>query len=91
MDSQKFDSLVKSLASPSSRRRLLKGVGAVSAGGLLTALGRQTMSAAQCSNNRDPCGNKCCPQGKFCCKSGAAPRCASNGQRETLRETGRCE
>jgi hypothetical protein len=91
MDSQKFDSLVKTLASPSSRRRVLKGVGAISAGGLLTALGRQTMSAARCDNNRDPCGNKCCQPGKYCCKGGASPRCVSFGQLQTGRASGRCE
>jgi hypothetical protein len=90
MDSQKFDSLVKSLASPTSRRRVLKGVGAVSAGGLLTALGRQTTSAARCDNNEEPCGQECCVPGKFCCKGRGSPRCASNGDRQTLRESGRC-
>src|SRR5688500_9713481 len=73
MDSQKFDSLVKSLSSGSSRRRVLKGVVAVSAGGLLTALGRQTTEAAPCRPNQIKCAGECFPRGFVCDKDGGKP------------------
>jgi hypothetical protein len=80
MDNQKFDSLVKTLASPTSRRRVLKGVGAISAGGLLTALGRQTTEAAPCPPNKKRCGGQCIPEPHFCAKGGGPPDPTSPGQ-----------
>jgi hypothetical protein len=80
MDSQKFDSVVKSLASPTSRRRVLKGVGAISAGGLLTALGRQTTEAAPCRPNQTKCAGGCFPRGWVCDKDGGKPEGTNRGQ-----------
>jgi hypothetical protein len=75
MDSQKFDSLVKTLASPTSRRRTLKGAAALGAGSLLSLLGREVTEAARCDeNNLEKCGSGCCGPSQRCCTSGG-PRC----------------
>jgi hypothetical protein len=55
MDSQKFDSLVKSLSSGSSRRRVLKGLAATAFGGLIVATGAKGVAAARPCKNANSC------------------------------------
>ena len=78
MDSQKFDSLVKTLASPTSRRRVVQGATAAGVGSLLTLLARQTSEAATCPRNRQGCGPICCPKHHVCIPR--EQRCSPRGQ-----------
>ncbi len=66
MGSQQFDTLVKTLASPTSRRRVVQGVTAAGIGSLLTLRGRQATEAANCPANRQKCGPICCPRKHVC-------------------------
>jgi hypothetical protein len=50
MDSQKFDTLVKTLASGTSRRRVLKGLAATAFGGVVVATGASGVDARRCSS-----------------------------------------
>jgi hypothetical protein len=80
MDSQKFDSLVKTLGSPTSRRRIVKGAAVAGLGSLLAFGTRQTTEAARCDTrpNIIPCGGTCCHQGnERCAKGQGGPRCVS--------------
>jgi hypothetical protein len=80
MDSQKFDSLVKTLASPTSRRRVVKGAAAVGAGGLLTLFGSQRSEALQCPNGKKPCAGRCIKNGHDCDKGDGRPTGEPHGQ-----------
>jgi hypothetical protein len=62
MAEEKFDSLAKVLAGSISRRRALKGVAAVGAGGLLTLIGRQHTSAEKCKPNQQKIAGECYPR-----------------------------
>ena len=84
MDSQKFDSLVKSLASSTSRRRALKGAAVLGAGSLLGVIGRQDAAAirdaerGQCTGEGlEKCGRHCCSASSFCCGG----ECCGNNRR----------
>jgi hypothetical protein len=78
MDSQKFDSLVKTLAAPSSRRRIVKGAAVAGLGSLLALGARQTTEAAQCTTRPYiiKCGGTCCHQGNERC-AGSPKQCVS--------------
>jgi hypothetical protein len=78
MDSQRFDSITKSLAAPNSRRRIVKGAAVAGLGSLLTLMGRQTSEAANCPANRQPCGPICCPRNHVCIPR--EQRCSPAGQ-----------
>ena len=79
MDSQKFDSLAKTLASPSSRRRIVKGAAVAGLGSLLAFGGQQTTEAShQCPGNKERCGPICCPKNFVCIPR--EQRCAPRGQ-----------
>jgi len=80
MDTNRFDTIVKSLADKAPRRRLLKGAAAVGGAGLLALLGRRPAGAAPCPGNRQRCGPLCCPQGFVCTKGGGSPECQPRGQ-----------
>ena len=80
MAEERFDSLAKVLAASSSRRRALKGVAAVSAGGLLTLIGRQQTEAAPCPPNKKKCGGQCIPRPHVCEKGGGPPDPTPPGQ-----------
>ena len=81
MDSHKFDHVVKPFATTASRRRVLKGLAAAGAGGVLAVLGgRQAAEAAPCPGNRQKCGPLCCPPGFVCTKGGGSPECQPRGQ-----------
>jgi hypothetical protein len=82
MDSQRFDSLVKTLASASSRRRIVKGAAVVGAGGLLTLFGRDGASADSCPHNRPvKCRGECFPRGFVCDKDATGgPHGSNRGQ-----------
>jgi hypothetical protein len=77
MDSQTFDSLVKTLASPTSRRRMVKGAAVAGLGSLLALGGHRATEAARqrCKALECPSGWKCCP--------GGPPECVPNGKRCT--------
>jgi hypothetical protein len=93
MDSNRFDALTKSLATPDSRRGVLKRFGAGIAGGLV-ALGLGTAGAApggQGNGNGEPGGNRCggpgqpckwnrqcCGFGELVCMDGACTECPGN-------------
>jgi len=79
MDSQQFDSLVKTLAAPSSRRRIVKGAAVAGLGGLLALGQRQTTEAAQCGRGEKRCGGGCIARGLDCVKGGGAPRSSPPG------------
>ena len=66
MSSQTFDSLTKTLASPRSRRRIVKGAAVAGLGSLLAFGAQQTTEAAQCSNGKKPCAGRCIPNGHVC-------------------------
>lgn len=78
MDSQQFDSLVKTLSSATSRRRIVKGAAVAGLGSLLALGARQPTEAARCDTrpNTIPCGGTCCHQGRERCVNGrGGPRC----------------
>ena len=77
MDSQKFDSLVKTLAAPSSRRRIVKGAAVAGLGSLLALGAQQPTKAATCDTNPFviECGPTCCKRNERCVRGGGAPRC----------------
>jgi hypothetical protein len=80
MDSQKFDSLVKSLSSGSSRRRVLKGLAATAFGGLIVATGAKGVAAAppcKSAASCDPCSTDARPCWIATCtaSTGNAKRC----------------
>jgi hypothetical protein len=80
MDSQKFDSLVKTLGAPSSRRRIVKGAAVAGLGSLLALGARQTTEAAQCDNGHYRCAGECIPNGHVCVKGGGKPQGSPRGQ-----------
>jgi hypothetical protein len=78
MASQRFDSITKALAAPTSRRRIVKGAAVAGLGSLLTLMGRQTSEAANCPANRQKCGPICCPRNHVCLPR--EQRCSPPGQ-----------
>jgi hypothetical protein len=62
MDQERFDQLTRSLASGLSRRRVLRTLGAVGAGGTLAAIQRGNVLATNGNGN----GNGCDPSAKVC-------------------------
>jgi len=62
MANETIDSLAKVLDGSTSRRRALKGVAAVGAGGLLTRIGRQHTSAEKCKPNQQKIAGECYPR-----------------------------
>jgi hypothetical protein len=81
MAEEKFDSLAKVLAGSTSRRRALKGVAAVGAGGLLTFLGRQRTEAAKCDWPLVNCAGRCVKHAFECEKGeGGRPTAENRGQ-----------
>ena len=79
MDSQKFDSLVKTLGAPSSRRRIVKGAAVAGLGSLFAFGVRQTTEAA-CKPGRYRCAGECIPNGHDCVKGGGKPEGSPPGQ-----------
>jgi hypothetical protein len=81
MDSERFDTITRTLASGMSRRGVLRTLGGVSAGGVLAVVGRGTVAAKgrPCKNGGDPCGKgkdfRCCPSNEMC-TYGACVTCA---------------
>ena len=80
MDSQKFDSLVKTLSSGTPRRRVLKGLAAAAFGGAIAAAGTTSTEAARprCTGNTTECpirqGNRiafitCCRSDETCTRN----------------------
>jgi hypothetical protein len=72
MDSQRFDDLVRTLSTDTSRRRALKGATALGVGSLLGLVGRQRAGAnprperGQCPDSLEKCGHHCCNGGEHC-------------------------
>jgi hypothetical protein len=80
MNSQQFDSLVKPLAAPSSRRRIVKGAAVAGLGSLLALGQRQTTEAAPCGPGKKRCGSECIANGHDCVKGGGKPHGSPPGQ-----------
>ena len=80
MDSQKFDSLVKTLGAPSSRRRIVKGAAVAGLGSLMALGARQTTEADQCGNGHKRCAGECIPIGHDCVKGDGKPTGSPPGQ-----------
>jgi hypothetical protein len=80
MDSQQFDSLVKTLAAPSSRRRIVKGAAVAGLGSFLALGQRQPTEAAQCGPGKKRCAGECIPNGHDCVKGGGKPHGSPPGQ-----------
>ncbi len=78
MDTTRFETLLKALATQAPRRRLLKGTAAAGGAGLLARLGRRTTAAADCPANRQSCGPVCCPRSYVCIPR--EQRCSPPGQ-----------
>ena len=72
MDSERFDTITRTLASGMSRRGVLRTLSAVGAGGVLAVSGRGTVAAKdkRCKNGGIPCGKgnqfQCCLNGDTC-------------------------
>jgi hypothetical protein len=66
MDQERFDTLTRTLAAGMSRRRVLRTLSAVGAGGVLAAVGSGTVVAGTCPR-RNRCGK---PKHRTCCRNG---------------------
>jgi len=90
MDGQRFDGLVKTLSDPSSRRRVLKGLGAAVAAGGFAAAGRQAVDAAPRTCTTCVCGTgrPCNPKSTSCTEARGFPaqqECAAACERKGQR------
>jgi hypothetical protein len=69
MDQERFDTLTRTLAAGMSRRRVLRTLSAVGAGGVLAVTGGGNVAEGKCPR-RNRCGKgehqKCCKHGKTC-------------------------
>jgi hypothetical protein len=81
MDSERFDTITRTLASGMSRRGVLRTLGGVSAGGVLAMGGRGTITAKgrQCKDGGTPCGKRkrfaCCTSDQQCRSNSSGSRC----------------
>ena len=81
MTGDRFEELTRKMGRATSRRSVLKGMGAAVAGGVAAAVMKPFRADAACPAGTSVCGTKCCPAGgactnkakSCCCLAGQTP------------------